>query len=177
MQENLTVARPYAEAAFELAHEQGALAGWSGMLGFLAVVVADPDMQQLIKDPRIAEAALEGLVFDIAGERFDEHGRNLVRLLIANDRLSIAPEMAEVFEELRAQTENVLNVDITSAYPLDGEQAQIIGDAVGRRFGKQVEISTSTDQDLIGGAVIKVGDHVIDVSMRGRLTQLRTMLS
>ncbi len=177
MQEDLTIARPYAQAVFELAREQDALAVWSQMLAFLAVVVAHDDMKRLIKDPRIAAAALEGLVLDIADGRLNQHGKNLVSQLIANGRLTIVPEMAELFEQLSARAQNVLNVDISSAYPLDAEHTQVITDAVASRFGKHVEVSTNTDPNLIGGAVIKVGDHVIDLSMRGRLTQLRMTLS
>jgi F-type H+-transporting ATPase subunit delta len=172
MQENLTAARPYAEAVFELAREDNALGPWSESLQVLAHTVAHEDMAHLIKDPRVPEADLEALIVDIGGHRLIAKAKNLIRLLINNQRLAIAPAIAEVFERLRAEVENVVSVEVCSAYPLDREQQDTIAGAVSKRFGKGVEVSTTTDQSLIGGAVIKVGDHVIDASIRGRLNQL-----
>ncbi len=172
MQENLTIARPYAEAVFQLAREDNALGAWSDALQIVAEIVAHADVAELIRDPRVPKADCEALIIDIGGPLLIAKAKNLVKLLIDNDRLAVVPEIADVFEQLRAQVENVVNVEVSAAYPLDREQEETIAAAVGRRFGKGVEVATTTDQSLIGGVVIKVGDHVIDASIRGRLDQL-----
>jgi len=177
MQEKLTTARPYAEAVFDLAKEDGAVDRWSRALSVLAMIVSNSDMAPIVRDPRIAPERLASLIFDIAGEAFDKQAGNFVRLLIRAERLVYATEIAELFERLRSQAQGVVHVDVISAYELSPEQQELIAQAVGRSMGKEVEISTREDEALIGGAVIKAGDHVIDLSVRGRLRRLSTDLA
>lgn len=177
MQEKLTIARPYAEAVFELAREQGELQRWSNIVSVLAALVENADMGRVIRDPRVGRERLVDIVVDIAGEILGEQGTNFVRLLLHNDRLGLAPQISELFENLRLEAEGIVHVDVIAAYPLDARQQEVISKAVGSRLGKRIELATQTDEHLIGGAVIKAGDHVIDLSVRGRLRQLTSGLS
>lgn len=177
MQENTTIARPYAQAAFEYAREQGQLQAWSEMLSFLSLLVADPTMHKLIQDPRIPRARLFELIFDIGGEYLLEQGRNFLKLLVEAGRIQLIPEIARLYEELRAEAERVVDVDVITAYALDKAQEQVIAEAVKKRTGKNVKVTTRIDQGLIGGVVVRIGDRVIDVSLRGRLQQLASQLA
>ena len=177
MQEKLTIARPYAEAIFELARERGEYQHWSDVMSALAAIVENPEMAGFIRDPRIGREQLAGLVVDIIGNVLDERGRNFVKLLIHNQRLGLAAQIAELFENLRLEAEGIVHVDVFAAFPLDERQQGLISRAVGSRLGKTVELAMHTDEHLIGGAVVKAGDHVIDLSIHGRLRQLTTRFS
>ncbi|HYY16870.1 MAG TPA: F0F1 ATP synthase subunit delta [Gammaproteobacteria bacterium] len=177
MQEDTTIARPYAQAAFECAREQGQLEAWSKMLSFLSLLVADPTMRKIIQDPRIPRARLLELIFDIGGEYLLEQGRNFLKLLVEAGRIQLAPAIARLYEELRAEAERVVDVNVITAYALDNTQEQVIAEAVKKRTGKNVKVSTLVDRGLIGGVVVRIGDRVIDASVRGRLQQLASQLA
>ncbi|MGD9602047.1 MAG: F0F1 ATP synthase subunit delta [Gammaproteobacteria bacterium] len=177
MQENLTIARPYAQAAYEQAVAEGHLGAWSESLAFLAHVIADPDMRRLINDPRVGRQRLLELLFSLAGDRFGSSFRNFVKVLSAAQRLGVAGEIAEVFERRRADAENVAQAEIVTAYPLAAEQETRIAAAVQKRLGKEVRIRQRVDQSLIGGAVVRVGDTVFDVSLKGGLSQLANLFN
>ena len=177
MQEDTTIARPYAQAAFECAREQGQLEAWSKMLSFLSLLAADPTMRKIIQDPRIPRARLLELIFDIGGEYLLEQGRNFLKLLVEAGRIQLAPAIARLYEELRAEAERVVDVNVITAYALDNTQEQVIAEAVKKRTGKNVKVSTLVDRGLIGGVVVRIGDRVIDASVRGRLQQLASQLA
>ncbi len=134
-------------------------------------------MHKLIQDPRISRARLFELIFDIGGEYLLEQGRNFLKLLVEAGRIQLIPEIARLYEELRAEAERVVDVDVITAYALDKAQEQVIAEAVKKRTGKQVKVATRIDRGLIGGVVVRIGDLVIDASLRGRLQQLATQLA
>lgn len=177
MQENLTVARPYAQAAFEQARAEGALGAWSEALAYLAAVVADEQMRQLIKNPRVGRQRLAEAILDIAGSRFGGTFRNFVKVLSSMQRLSVAGEVAELFERHRADAEDFANAEIVTAYPLTADQETRIAEAVQRRLGREVRIHQRVDKNLIGGAVVRVGDSVFDLSLKGGLDQLANLFN
>jgi len=172
MQENITSARPYARAAFEQASADGELGLWSGMLELLGRIASDPLMRTLIKNPKVSHDQLTGIVLDLCGDRLNEKGRNFVHILVASRRLSVAGEIHRLYEEHKAEAEGVAGVEVISAYPLEDSQREQIKQIMTRRLGKKIEITTHVDQSLIGGAVIRAGDSVIDASLKGRLQQL-----
>lgn len=176
MEERLTAARPYADAAFNYAQQESALAEWDALTEKLGVVVADPQMQRVIHDPRVSEDELFNLVTAILGESVSEKGRNFVRLLIDAERLQLAPEIAILFGRLHADVEGVADCEIVSAYELDASETARLTEAVKARLGSAVEVQTSVDKALIGGVVVRVGDTVIDLSVRGRLDALASGL-
>ena len=177
MQEKLTIARPYASAAFSYAGEAGEGAAWSVMLGTLRMAIEDPDLRGLISHPRVTPEQLGGLIFDVLGPDLTDKGRNFVQILIEARRLELAPQIAELFDRYRAEAAGVVDVEVTSAYDMDAGERSRIASAIRKRVGKDVEVACRVDKTLIGGAVIKVGDSVIDLSLRGRLQALAQQLA
>lgn len=176
MAEKITIARPYANAVFELAQSQGNFDQWSGMLSAFANLARDPEIQTLIDDPRYTSEQLVNLFAEIGGDAVTDAARNLLKVLAGNDRLSVLPEIATLFEQLRAETEGTLEAEIISAKPLTEEQLNEIATALKRRLGREVTFSCKTDESLLGGVVIRAGDLVIDGSAIGKLNQLATSL-
>jgi F-type H+-transporting ATPase subunit delta len=175
MAESQTIARPYADAAFSLAVEQGGLPAWSDALTRLAAVMRTPEAQAIVADPRLPVDRLVDLIADAAQELSAEQ-RNFVRILADNDRLPVLPEIAVQFENKRNRHDDVLDVKVVSAYPVtDGQLADVIA-TLQQRFGRKVKAQPEVDPELIGGVMIRIGDEVIDASVRGKLAQLAAIL-
>lgn len=174
MSQALTLARPYARAAFMLARDAGALAAWSQALGFAARVAADPQASAVLGNPALSrEQAVALLAPDDAAPAF----RDYLALLADNRRLALLPEIAGLYEEQRAEAERVVKARVTSATELPASELEGIRGALRKRFGREVEIEQAVDETLIGGAVISAGDVVIDGSLRGRLARLQGALA
>ncbi len=174
MSQALTLARPYARAAFAVAREAGALAGWSAALGFAARVAAEPQVAVLLDNPKLTRADVVALLSpDGAQDAF----HNLLGLLFDNRRLPLLPEIAGLFDELRFEAERVVRAKVTSAATLADAELETIKAALCKRFGREVEVETAIDESLIGGALIDAGDVVIDGSVRGKLERLQSALS
>ncbi|MBS0612322.1 MAG: F0F1 ATP synthase subunit delta [Proteobacteria bacterium] len=176
MAERATIARPYARAAFSAARQASALPVWSQALQAAAAFAGDERVEQLISSPKVGEDQLVELLADAGGKSGDEV-RNFIRLLAKNRRLALLPEIAAQFEVLRAEVENTAAVEVTSAVPLSAEQQAKLAAALKTRLKRDIQISTAVDPTLLGGAVIRCGDLVIDGSIKGRLAQLQTELS
>ncbi len=176
MSELSTLARPYAEAVFRMAQADADLPGWSARLSLLAAIANDPQAAALIADPAVGSARIAALLIDVAGSDFGERGANLVKLLAENGRLSVLPAIAEQFETLKAQAESVIEATITSAQALTQAQIDELVAGLTHKFQRAVTVSVAVDPALIGGAVIAVGDQVIDGSVRGRLERMRFAL-
>jgi F-type H+-transporting ATPase subunit delta len=170
--ERATVARPYAKAAFEYARAANAFAAWSQGLATAGEIVADPRVAPLTKSPLLTTADLADLIIDVAGSKLDAGMRNFMRVLAENHRLLLLPEIAAHYEELRSAVENTVDVEVTSAVPLNDAQAQKLKQALSTRLRRQVRMRTSVDAALMGGAVVRAGDLVIDGSLKGRLDRL-----
>ncbi|MGB5210307.1 MAG: F0F1 ATP synthase subunit delta [Gammaproteobacteria bacterium] len=177
MAEKSTVARPYAKAVFELAREGDSMAAWSELLTVAAEVVKDPGFSDLLGSPLVEDQKLADLVIEVCGERADQLGRNLIRVLAENDRLAYLPEIDMEFEQLRAEAERIVDVQVTSSIALGEAQQQKIAAAMGKRLGKNVRLHCEIDESLLGGAVVRAGDLVIDGSLRGRLERLAGALT
>ncbi len=184
MAENNTIARPYAQAVFELAHEAGDLDSWSAALGMASALLADGIVVAYLGDPEFNDAQrlefLTGLFAKAGTDKLDgsdSRGLNFLKLLLENDRVAVLPEIAEQFDVLKSKIENVVEVTITSATALDDAQRETYAAALRERLGREVHLETEIDENLIGGAVIKAGDVVIDGSLRARLEGLATALT
>ena len=176
MAEIQTLARPYAEAVFELAKGSNSLARWSEMLAFISAVAADENMQRLSNDPRLDRARFLELFLNICGKNVSDEGANFVHLLLENRRLSLMPEIVSQFEALKAEAEARLEATVVSAFPLEADQIKTLGNALKRKFGRNVNLTAQVDKALLGGVVIRAGDLVIDGSVRGRLSELAAHL-
>ena len=172
----ITIARPYAEALFSRGEETKTLDLWSEVLELLAAVVQDSTMADAIADPLFDRADLADLLLDIGGERFAPEAQNLVRLLVINGRLSVVPEIATLYEQLKAKSRQQLKVHVRSAYEFTPDHAQQIAAGLKRMLGLDVTITSEQDKDLIGGVHIRAGDLVIDGSIKGKLEQLANEL-
>lgn len=178
-----TIARPYAQAIFELAQESGRLAAWSESLGAAGQLTADGRIAGFLGNPALSDAQrlefLTGLFAEAKCgllDGSDDKGSNLLKLLIENGRVAALPEIAARFEALRAEVENTVDVVISSATALSPAQQQEIVSALSGRLGRKVQLQTEIDENLIGGAVIRAGDVVIDGSLRARLDSLTSAL-
>ena len=177
MSQALTLARPYARAAFSLARDGGTLAGWSDALGFAARVAADPQVAALLGHPGLSSADAVALVQpERSGIDAETFGR-FIGLLVDNRRLGLLPEIAGLFDELRFEAEKVVKARVTSAAALPAGELDTLKAALRKRFGRDVELETAVDENLIGGAVIDAGDVVIDGSLRGKLDRLQSALA
>ena len=177
MAEALTIARPYAQAAFRFASEQGMLKEWSDLLGLLAGIADDAGRNELIDSPHVTEMQLADLFIQVGGESLNDKCANFVRVLSANRRLGLLPEIATLFEILRREAEGSVQAELVSAFPAtEAQQAEVIA-SLRRRLGRDVTLTCTTDAALLGGAIIRAGDLVIDGSVRGKLDRLGTALS
>lgn len=172
----LTLARPYARAAFELARDAGALADWSRWLAFGSAVAATEQMAELRTDPRVESAQLVALHLPEGCAAGDTFGR-FVAELTRHRRLGLLPEITALFDALKREAESVLKVKVTSAMAMDDAQAEQLKAALKRRFQRDIDIDAVVDPALLGGVIIDTGEMVIDGSARGRLAQLATALT
>jgi len=176
MAESVTIARPYAEAAFKLAREKNQLEAWSQMLRLLDLVMQDASVARSISDPNVSSEKLQGLILGVCGEQLDGAGRNFVQVLEHNNRLSLLPEIRAMFEALRLEHEGVLEAEIQSAFAIDDAQvAQLVKKLEGK-YQRKVRAHVSVDAKLIGGIKIVVGDKVVDATVRGKLDAMSAAL-
>jgi F-type H+-transporting ATPase subunit delta len=177
MADKTTVARPYAKAAFEEAQGTSRLGPWSQTLATAAAVVRDERIERLLNNPQVTPDELAELLVGIAGPDLHEDGRNFVVTLAENHRLAYLPEISALFDQLKDTAEGIADVTVTSAAPLDERQQRSLSEALGRRLNRQVRLHCATDPALIGGAVLRAGDLVIDGSLRGKLERMAYELS
>ena len=177
MSEANTIARPYAQAAFDEAKRLGDLKGWSALLQTLAEVLGNPEVQAVISSPRVANSKIEDLVLALCGAQLAAQQRNFVRVLVDERRLNVAKEIAEMYEALRAEAEKSVDVTVSSAFELNDAQQQKIAAALKARMGCDIKLSCKINKELLGGIVIRAGDKVIDGSARTRLGEMSNALA
>ncbi|MBM4189660.1 MAG: F0F1 ATP synthase subunit delta [Betaproteobacteria bacterium] len=177
MAELTTVARPYAEAVAQLAHDGQSWQAWSEALALLAGIASDPQVLDMAQNPAIPDARVVDLVLAVGGDRLSADAANLVRILAENKRLPLLPTVASLFEEARAKAAGEVDAHITSAYPLDAAQLTGLQTRLEARLGRKVQVTTSVDAALIGGVVIAVGDEVMDASVRGKIADLAVAMT
>jgi len=172
MAELTTVARPYAKAAFQSALQENSLNEWSKMLALTAAITEQDAVKLLLQAPALTSEQLAQSFIDICGDELNAKGQNFIRLLAENKRIALLGEVFKIFENLRAQQEKSLDIEVITPYEMSADASAKLADALKSRLQKEVKLSTSTDQELIGGAVIRTGDMVIDSSVRGKLAKL-----
>ncbi len=175
MSEFITVARPYAKAAFDFAVEQNNLDGWQQMLTFAAEVTRNDDVADLLSNAAIAETQANVFIA-ICGEELDEHGQNLIKIMAENNRLITLPDVLAQFVQYREAYESTAEVEVISANALTKNQKAKITSAMEKRLSRKVKLNCKIDKSVMAGIIIRSGDMVIDGSIRTRLQRLTDTL-
>lgn len=173
MDTSTTIARPYAKAAFEFALDKSQLQQWADLLDVLSLVSLDPAVQEIIQRPAVCPEKLAALFINISQKKIDEAGKNFVRLLAKNKRLLILPDIKLTFDALKAEQEKSLEVSVISFSSMSDEQKKALADSLKRRLKRDIHINESIDKSILGGAIIRAGDLVLDGSVRGKLEKLK----
>ncbi|KKB64476.1 ATP synthase F0F1 subunit delta [Robbsia andropogonis] len=183
MAELATIARPYAEAAFDVARApvngQAAVStdAWLTQLQALAQVASHPDVRTLANDPKISRAQIFELITGASGVTLAAPVKNFVQMLVDNRRIALLSEIAAQFEALKHASEGISDAVITSAYPLEGKALTELVAALEKKFGRKLQAQVVVDPALIGGVSVAVGDEVLDTSVRARLTRMQASLA
>jgi|SRR5262245_1386462 len=172
MAELATLARPYAAAVFSLAKKNKRLPDWSRVLDYLATAASEEQMARYLAMPEVTADAKAYRLADVCGDVMNDAARSFVNVLAANRRLNLIGHIREQFEELRAQEDRVLDVEVVSAYELDAAERNRIIAALKKTHQKEVQLAEKVDRTLLGGAIVRAGDVVIDGTVRGRLEKL-----
>lgn len=176
MAELATIARPYAEAAFALAREGGALPKWADTLQLLAAVASDAKVSAAVDNPKLSPKQKQSLFSTVLGDKLDASATSFVKVLLDADRVKLLPQINEHFQALKRDADNVAKATVVSAYPLtDAQRAELKG-ALSKRYGRDIEMIEQTDAALIGGAKIIVGDQVIDRTVVGQLSKMERQI-
>ncbi len=177
MSEYQTIARPYAQAVFDLAKAGENYENWSRALAWMSAIADDDQIQELSQNPKVDDASVVQIFQDIAGDKlFDEAG-NFLRLVVANGRLFALPYIAAQFEDKRAEAEGTIEAELISARAVTDEQQEALAQSLSRKLGRKVSLQVVEDPNLIGGAVLRAGDMVIDASVKSRLQKLAANLA
>ena len=177
MIEPITLARPYARAAFEHARVAGELAQWQDALEQLAAVTRDHKVSVMLKSPsQTAQQRAENLAA-LIGDSLPASVVNLLMIMADNGRLSLLPEVAALFEQFKQAVESTVTVVVTSAYQLSDDETRVLRETMTSKLDRSVTLTSETDPSLLGGAIIRADDLVIDGSVRGRLDKLAGALT
>ena len=177
MAELSTLARPYAKAAFEYAAAKGELQGWSDSLGVVAAVAQQSEVEKLLSSPNYTADQQAKQLIEICGDALNEQGCNFIGVLAENRRLKLLPAIQQQFEVLKANREKSIDVDVVSAGEITSEQQEKLASALRTKLDRDVNLQVSIDKRLLGGAIVRAGDTVIDGSIRGRLAKLAEALN
>ena len=171
-----TAARPYAKAVFDIANETSELDSWGDALTNLANVVADTHISELLSNPETSKQAKGETLIQILGDSLNDKQKNLVKLMAENGRLQLMPDVLAQFEVARAKAENKIEAEVVSAFELTAEQADDLVKTLKNKLGCDITLTTTIDESLIGGVIIKAGDTIIDASMKSQLDSLALSL-
>ena len=172
MAELATIARPYAEAAFALAREGGALPKWADTMATLASVSADAKVSAAVDNPKLSIEQKQAMFTTLLGDKLDAGTTSFINVLLDADRVKLLPQINEHFQALKRDNDNVARATIVSAFPLTEQQRDELKGALARRYGRQIEAIEEVDAALLGGAKIIVGDQVIDRTVVGQLNKM-----
>lgn len=176
MAEAITVARPYADAVYKLAVANNSLSQWSKMLQLAAEIAEDEQVKLLIGNPVVSAKQLGDIFLEIGRSKFNAEARNLMMLLIENKRIVVLSQISQLFEQLRAQHEGVLEAKIVSAFAMENRQLKKLVEDLEQKFKRKIEAQVSIDPELIGGVKVEVGDEILDASVRGKLEAMAVAL-
>ena len=178
MAELATIARPYAEALFKASTASGAdLNSTVAWVEELAAVAADSQLRQLADNPKISEEQLFDVIKGVARSALPDAARNFLRAIIENGRVNALPEVAEQFRALVNQLAGSSDAVVYSAFPIESAALTELGASLEKRFGRKLNLTVQSDESLIGGIRVVVGDEVLDTSVKARLEQMKAALT
>lgn len=177
MAEAITIARPYANAIFSIANERGELKAWSEMLAVFSQCAQDDDIASMIASPSVTDEQMIDLLSNVTGEAVSDEAKHFLMLLSENNRLPLLSDIAIIYEALRAEAEQVMTADVSTAKPLTEQQEANISAALKKRTGRDVTLNVEVDESLLGGAIIRAGDLIIDGSALGKLNRLANVIN
>jgi len=170
-----TAARPYAKAVFEIAQQGGKFDDWSNRLAVLGAIIDHPEMQTRLDAPNLTQEDTAKMVETVASDVVnDSDSRNFIKLLAENNRMKLLGDISGIYEELRSEAEGEIEANVVSAFELTDEQRDKMAAALSKKLDRKVRIVSTVDNSLIGGAIIRAGDLVIDGSVKGRLEKMTT---
>lgn len=172
MAELNTIARPYTKAAFDYALDKSDLDQWSEILAFAALIVNDSEMKRVIGTPSLGAEQKADLIVSVCGKTMNDGAKNFIYLLAENQRLILLPKISTQFDQFKADLEKSVDVELTTAFELDQKLVDKLAQALRSKLGREVKMTSTVDQSIIGGVVIRSNDLVIDGSVRARLTKL-----
>ena len=172
-----SIARPYAKAIFELAQEAADFASWKTALAQLSSIAQDQEFSSLLTNPQVSSEQVSELLLDLSKSALPQGGENFLRLLVSNGRVEVLPEIEQQFSQLVSSAENTLVAHVATAIALTDEQKSGLSKALEQRLNAQVSIEETVDPELLGGAIIRCGDLVIDGSAKGRVEKLAVALA
>lgn len=172
-----TAARPYAKAVYELASESNSIDSWGDALANLAGVVNDSQIAEMLSSPDMSKQQKGELVIQVMGDNLNQQQQNMVKLMAENSRLALMSDVLEQFEVARAKAENKIEAEVVSAFELSAEQTDELINTLKNKLGCDVTLTTTVDESLIGGVIIKAGDTIIDASMKSQLDSLALSLA
>lgn len=176
MAESITLARPYAKAAFATALESKQLDEWSSALATVSAIVGNEKVASLLASPNHTASAKAKHLGEIAGD-LQPSFKSFLHVLADNHRLMLLPEIHSLYESLKAQLQHTVDVEVASAFELSAETLTQLKDTLHKKLGAEINISSHVEKSLIGGVVVRAGDTVIDGSIKGRLAKLATAMN
>lgn len=176
MAEAITVARPYAEAVFKLGAANNSLTQWSKILQLASEIAENDQVKLLIGNPVVSAKQLSEILLEIGRNKFSSEARNLIVMLADNKRIPVLPQISQLFEQLKAQHEGVLEAKIVSAFAMESKQLKKLVDDLEQKFKRKIDAKVSTDPELIGGIKVEIGDEILDASVRGKLEAMAVAL-
>lgn len=172
----MTLARPYAVAAFQRAKQTGSVERWQQTLDFLREVLADAQMKQAASNPKADKESFLQALLDLCAGQVDSDSANFIRLLVQNRRLDLISDICTLFSHYRAEDEGTIDVAVATAYPLGEDDRNRIAGLIEKLMNRRARLMVKQDDSLIGGVIIQAGDRVIDASIRGQLQRLQKSL-
>ena len=176
MSDNTTAARPYARAVYQQAQAGSSIDDWGSALALMAAVAGDDAMMRVLSNPQLSRADKGDAVLKVIGDKLNTQQQNLIKLMAENNRLSALPEVEHQFNVYRDEAEGKIDAEVVSAFDMTDAQQNAITTTLKNKLGREVSITATTDESLIGGVVIKAGDTIIDGSMKSQLESLALSL-
>jgi F-type H+-transporting ATPase subunit delta len=172
-----SAAKRYAQAVFSLGKEQGTLDAWQSDLGLLANVVADRAAATYLSNPSVAGERKVATIEGALGDDVQPETRNLVKMLVERGRITLLPQIQEIFDDQLRAERGIAVAQVTTAERLNDAERELVREKLEAMTGQRIELALKIDPEIIGGIIVRIGDQVIDGSVRNKLEKMRARLA